>query len=203
MRIRMMVAFAAMASAFTLDAPSVTPAFAQGARASDIVNRYRVSDAEIDQIAVAVKAKASHNEKAETEEAAGGNTAFFLNKWMEAQPVLLKLAQGGSAAGAFFLGQLYDRGFDIQQGASFYGHIDPDAAKSARLYRIAADTGMTSAMRRMGEMYAMGRGVPKDPALAKEWQDKFDKAFFGNNNNVSTECYVNGQRTIVRGRVNC
>lgn len=148
-------------------------ALAQSARSANVAAGYRITDAQIDAIAAAVKAKTPHDQDKEFQEAGGPNTPHFRNDYTVAQPMLLKLALAGSVGGAFYLGSVYDRGFDIVQGYQILGHVDPDYPKAVRLYRIAAETGSPPALLRMSEMYSMGRGVPKDAKLAEEWMTRY------------------------------
>lgn len=48
--------------------------------------------------------------------------------------------------------------------------------EALKWYRLAAEGGNPDAMRRLGEMYERGAGVPKDNAKALEWYERARKA---------------------------
>lgn len=98
------------------------------------------------------------------------------NKWNDATPylpddilkrlsfsIILQRAKAGSRSHQFGLGWLYERGD---------GFIFQNWAEAVRWYRLAAEQGDIQAQSRLGELYATGKGTPKDAAQAVFWYRK-------------------------------
>lgn len=76
--------------------------------------------------------------------------------WYRAQ------AEAGDAKAQFYYGLALERGAQGSQG-------DADRARAVDLYKKAAEGGYALAQYRLGVLYQIGQGVPKDLAEARRW----------------------------------
>jgi TPR repeat protein len=66
------------------------------------------------------------------------------------------------------------------------GKIVPqDYAQAAKLFTKAAEKKHTASQTALGNMYAMGQGVPMDIEKATEWQEKASDSVMTGENNTS------------------
>ena len=77
-----------------------------------------------------------------------------------ALPWLEKAAAAKDPLGLWLLSRCYDRGL---------AGLTPSVEKAANLCSQAAYNGQVDAIQRMGELYAIGRGLPGDPVAATGW----------------------------------
>ncbi|WP_420405662.1 tetratricopeptide repeat protein [Nisaea sp.] len=76
--------------------------------------------------------------------------------WYRAQ------AEAGDAKAQFYYGLALERGAQGHQG-------ETDRARAVELYKKAAEGGFALAQYRLGVLYQIGQGVPKDLAEARKW----------------------------------
>jgi FkbH-like protein len=109
---------------------------------------------------------------------------------------LRQAAEAGDADAQFRLAALHSLGEGVahdpetaqhwyrlaaEQGNPFAQHnlaemlsdgADPAPAEAARWYRKAAEQGLAEAQLALGDLYAIGRGVPHEPGAARAWYEK-------------------------------
>ena len=69
------------------------------------------------------------------------------------------LAENGHAEAQYYLGVMYDHGFDVTE----------NDAKAVKWYREAAEQGHIGAQLNLGLMYAAGQGIPENSIRAYVW----------------------------------
>ena len=84
---------------------------------------------------------------------------------VQAYDELKESAEAGHVLAARALGQMLERGVQIQGGA----RIDPRLPEAAQWYRKAAEGGDKISAELLAAMYATGRGVTHDPREALKW----------------------------------
>jgi TPR repeat protein len=125
---------------------------------------------------------------------ADGDAAFHRGDYAAAMRFLRPLADQGNAAAQSNLGVMYGNGLGVPQDyaqailwfrkaadqgdadaednlALMYGYDLGDYAQAAMWYRKAADQGNALGQAQLGALYADGKGVPQDFALALLWFD--------------------------------
>jgi len=124
-----------------------------------------------------------------------GIDAIYRRDFTAALETLKPLAEHGNVAAQINLGNLYMKGWGVEQNYHLAQHwylkaagqgermaqtklgilyyyglgIDKDLAEAARWFQKAAESGETSAQTILGTLYASGDGVAKNPALAFYW----------------------------------
>ncbi len=71
---------------------------------------------------------------------------------------LVPLAALGDARAQNLLAVFYQNGWIVER----------DPTRTAELYRMAGDQGLSRALHNLGRLYRSGQGVPKDPSMAAE-----------------------------------
>jgi len=89
----------------------------------------------------------------------------FPTNWRKAEELLLKAAEQGHAPAQFHLGEMYDEDRYIRYTTPNYrsslsGYMPPEA--SLAWYQKAAEQEYGPALNKLGEIYFMGLGVPRD-----------------------------------------
>ncbi len=95
-----------------------------------------------------------------------------------------RAAEQGNASAQFWLASAYEFG---------QGGLETDLAEAARWYRRAADQGQPEAQGSLGELYAEGRGVPRDEATAVSWFKKAADQNSPSGEYSLAEMYANGR----------
>jgi len=90
---------------------------------------------------------------------ASGIQAYKAGDYKKALKIFKPLAEQGSAAAQFNLGNMYLYGEGVPQ----------DYADAVKWYRIAAEQGDAEAQAMLGIMYLNGEGVPQDNVQALKW----------------------------------
>ena len=124
-----------------------------------------------------------------------GIDAIVRRDFTSALTIIKPLAEQGNVAAQINLGNLYMKGWGVEQNYHLAQHwylkaaeqgermaqtklgilyyyglgIDKDLAEAARWFQKAAESGETSAQTILGSLYASGDGVTKNPALAFYW----------------------------------
>ena len=124
-----------------------------------------------------------------------GIDAIVRRDFDSALTILKPLAEQGNVAAQINLGNLYMKGWGVEQNYHLAQHwylkaasrgermaqtklgilyyyglgIAQDLAEAARWFQKAAESGETSAQTILGSLYASGDGVTKNPALAFYW----------------------------------
>lgn len=117
-----------------------------------------------------------------------GFDALQRHDYATAYRIFRPLAEKGDAGAQYSLGLMYIKGFGVKKDLKMAGKwfrlaanqgqryaklmlgfvLDTQGkhAEAARIYRWAADQGRPAAQYRLGQMYVLGLGVPKDPREA-------------------------------------
>ncbi|MFQ5783217.1 MAG: tetratricopeptide repeat protein [Alphaproteobacteria bacterium] len=111
-----------------------------------------------------------------------GVTAYERGDYTTALKELSPLAEEGDAAAQYYLGALYESGFDAA----------PDYDKAIGWYRRAAAQRFARAQYHLGQLYEIGEGVERDYTQAAEWYRRAAKGGYAPAQSNLARLYLKG-----------
>jgi len=109
---------------------------------------------------------------------ASGDRAYRSGDVRAAIAVLKPAAQAGHAPSQALMGRILEGAFE--------------SAEAAKYYRMAAEQGDPDGLYGLGVLYLSGEGVPRDPAVARDWIMKAAQAGHPNATTTVGLAYVRG-----------